>query len=249
MITALIIDDEQRSQDLLKKTIEKYCPDVKVMAIGSSVDEAVNLIHTYNPDLVFLDIEMPNGNGFTLFDKIKNITFAVIFTTAFEEYAIKAFRISALDYLTKPIDFRDLQEAVNKLKHKQKILLNEQRITLLLENISNRTNEFNKIALPINDGYTLINMSDIVYCEADGNYTYVHLLNGDRIVSSKILKLIEALLPSQTFYRIHKSCLVNLNLIKTYSKKDGNSVTMQTGKTLDVAERNKKEFLETLLKK
>jgi two-component system LytT family response regulator len=249
MITALIIDDEQRARDLLKKTIEKYCPDVQIMGTGSSVDEAVNLIRTHNPDLVFLDIEMPNGNGFTLFDKIKNIAFDVVFTTAYEEYAIKAFRISALDYLTKPIDYRDLQEAVNKLKNKKKIHLNEQRITLLLENISNRSNEFNKIALPINDGYAVIKISDIVYCEADGNYTNIFLLNGDRIVSSKILKLIEALLPIETFYRIHKSCVVNLNLIKNYNKKDGNIVIMQTGQILDVADRIKKEFLEKLFKK
>jgi two-component system LytT family response regulator len=249
MITAIIIDDEQRSQDVLKKTIEKYCNDVKIVATGNCVDDAVDLIRNYNPDLVFLDIEMPNGNGFTLFDKVKNIHFDVIFTTAYEEYAIKAFRVSALDYLTKPIDHRQLQDAVNRLKNKKKLQINEQRFALLLENISNRPDEFNKIALPTNEGYIMINTGDIVYCEADENYTIVYLLNGERMVVSKTLKLVEELLPQKTFYRIHRSFVANLNLIKEYSKENGNSVIMKTGKMLDVSERNKKAFLEILTRK
>lgn len=249
MITAIIIDDEQRSRDVLKKTIEKYCKDVKIIATGNCVDDGVDLIRSYNPDLIFLDIEMPNGNGFTLFDKVKNINFDIIFTTAYEEYAIKAFRVAALDYLTKPIDHRQLQDAVNRLKNKKKLQINEQRFALLLENISNRPDEFNKIALPTNEGYTMINTGEIVFCEADENYTIVYLLNGERMVVSKTLKLIEELLPHKIFYRIHRSFVVNLNLIKEYSKENGNSVIMKTGKTIDVSERNKKSFLEILTKK
>lgn len=249
MITAIIIDDEQRSRDVLKKSIEKYCKDVSIIGMGTCVDDAVDLIHSFNPDLVFLDIEMPQGNGFTLFDKIKNIHFDIIFTTAYEEYAVKAFRVSALDYLTKPIDHRQLVDAINRLKNKKKLQINEQRFALLLENISNRPDEFNKIAFPTNEGYTMINTADIVYCEADENYTLIYLLNGERMVVSKTLKLVEELLPSKTFYRIHRSFVVNLNLINEYTKENGNSVIMKTGKSLDVSERNKKSFLEILTKK
>ncbi len=249
MINAIIIDDEAKARESLKKTITAYCPEINILAMGNNVDEAVKLINQLSPDLVFLDIEMPNGNGFTLFDKIKNPTFSTVFTTAYEEYAIKAFRIAALDYLTKPIDFRQLQEAVIRYKNKQKIELKEQRLELLIENITNRPSEFNKIALPDNEGYTMIKISDIIYCQADSSYTIVHLLNGKKIITSKLLKLIEELLPTQTFYRIHKSYIVNLNLIKQYIKIDGNQVVLENDIRLDVSERNKKDFLDKLLQK
>lgn len=249
MINAIIIDDEAKARESLKKTIIAYCPEINILAMGNNVDEAVKLINQLSPDLVFLDIEMPNGNGFTLFDKIKNPTFSTVFTTAYEEYAIKAFRIAALDYLTKPIDFRQLQEAVIRYKNKQKIELKEQRLELLIENITNRPSEFNKIALPDNEGYTMIKISDIIYCQADSSYTIVHLLNGKKIITSKLLKLIEELLPAQTFYRIHKSYIVNLNLIKQYIKIDGNQVVLENDIRLDVSERNKKDFLDKLLQK
>ena len=134
MINAIIIDDEAKARESLKKTIIAYCPEINILAMGNNVEEAIKLINLLSPDIVFLDIEMPNGNGFTLFDKIKNPAFTTIFTTAYEEYAIKAFRIAALDYLTKPIDFRQLQEAVTRYKNKQKIELKERRLELLIEN-------------------------------------------------------------------------------------------------------------------
>lgn len=249
MITAVIIDDESKARESLKNTIMTYCPEVNILAMGNNVDDAVKLINEYSPDIVFLDIEMPNGNGFTLFEKIKNPQFNTIFTTAYEEFAIKAFRIAALDYLTKPIDFRQLQEAVARYKNKQKIELKEQRLELLIENITNRPNEFNKIALPDNEGYTMVKVSDIIYCQADSSYTIVHLLNGKKIITSKLLKLIEELLPSDTFYRIHKSYIVNLNLIKKYIKIDGNQVVLENDVRLDVSDRNKKDFLDKLLQK
>lgn len=249
MITAVIIDDESKARESLKKTITSYCPEVNILAMGNNVADAVTLINEYSPDIVFLDIEMPNGNGFTLFDKIKNPQFTTIFTTAYEEYAIKAFRIAALDYLTKPIDFRQLQESIARYKNKQKIELKEHRLELLIENMSNRPSEFNKIALPDNEGYTMVRTSDIIYCQADSSYTIVHLLNGKKIITSKLLKQIEELLPSETFYRIHKSYIVNLNLIKQYIKIDGNQVVLENDVRLDVSDRNKKDFLDKLLQK
>lgn len=247
MIKALIIDDEAYARESLTKVINQYCQEISIVGIGENVVQAVELINRFSPDLVFLDIEMPNGNGFTLFDKIKNPSFETIFTTAYEEYAIKAFRFAALDYLTKPIDFRQLQESIERFKSKQKVELKEQRIELLIENLSNKPSEFNKIVLPDYDGFSMVKISDIIYCKADGSYTEVYLLNGKKITTSRLLKSLEELLPEQTFYRIHKSYIVNLNLIKRYNKMDGHQVLMENNILLDVSERNKKEFLDKLL--
>jgi two-component system LytT family response regulator len=249
MIKVIIIDDEAKARESLKKTIISYCPELTILACGNNVEDAITLINQHVPDIVFLDIEMPNGNGFSLFEKFKNPAFTTIFTSAYEEYAIKAFRIEALDYLNKPIDFRQLQEAVGRFKNKRKIELKEQRLELLIENMTNRSSEFNKIALPDNQGYIMVKTSDILYCQADSSYTIVHLINGKKIITSKILKLIEELLPKETFYRIHKSYIVNLNLIKQYVKNDGNHVLLENDVKLDVSDRNKKEFLEKLLQK
>jgi two-component system LytT family response regulator len=248
MIKAIIIDDEIFARESLVKVINQYCPELSILGIGENVAEAIELIYRYSPDIVFLDIEMPNGNGFTLFDKIKNPHFETIFTTAYEEFAIKAFRVSALDYLTKPIDFRQLQDAIERFKRKQKVELKEQRMELLIENLTNRPTEFSKIVLPDYEGYTMVKIADILYCKADGSYTEVHLLNGKKITTSKLLKVVEELLPEQTFYRTHKSYLVNLNLIKRYNKND-HQVLMENNVALDVSDRNKKEFIERLLQK
>jgi two-component system LytT family response regulator len=249
MIKALIIDDELSARESLIKVLNLYCENITVVAVGSSVEDAIDLIYRFSPDIVFLDIEMPNGNGFTLFEKIKQPSFETIFTTAYEEFAIKAFRISALDYLTKPIDFRQLQEAIGKYRQKQKIGIREQRFELLIENMTNRPSEFNKIVLPDYEGYSMINISDIIYCQADGSYTHIYLLNGKKLTTSKLLKSIEELLPNETFFRIHKSYLVNLNLIKRYIKVDGNQVVLENNVKLDVSDRNRKEFLDKLLRK
>jgi two-component system LytT family response regulator len=246
MIKVLIIDDEQSARDSLVTSIQNYCDGVSIVGLGKNVAEAVDLIYRFSPDIVFLDIEMPMGNGFTLFEKIKNPTFETIFTTAYEEYAIKAFRVSALDYLTKPIDFRELQEAILKFKQKQKVELREQRIELLIENMSNRPTEFNKVVIPDVDGFSLVNSSEILYCQADGSYTHIHFLNGKKTTSSKLLKHFEDLLPVETFFRIHKSYLVNLNLIKRYSKLDGNQLILENNVILDISDRQKKPFLDKI---
>ncbi len=246
MIKAIIIDDEAHARESLTNVIHQYCQEITVIGSGENVADAIALINRFSPDIVFLDIDLPNGNGFTLFEHITSPNFETIFTTAYEEYAIKAFRVAALDYLTKPIDFRQLIEAVERFRTKQKVELKEQRIELLLENLSNKPTEFNKLVLPDYDGYTLIKVSDIIYCKADGSYTEIYLLNGKTITTSKLLKVVEELLPSQTFYRIHKSYVVNMNLIKRYNKSEGHQVLMENNTLLDVSDRNKKEFIERL---
>ena len=246
MINCIIVDDEVRSRDALSKLLGKYCPDVNIIDKAENIETARDLILKNQPDLVFLDIEMPNGNGLELLSQFKNINFSVIFITAHEGYAIKAFRYSAIDYITKPIDYRVLLEAVNKFKQKQKIELKQQRFELLLENISNNPRQFNRVAIPNLTGFELINISEIMYCEGDGNYTKIHLLNNAQILSSKTLKYFDDLLPPETFFRIHKSYLVNINLIDSYQRTDGNRVIMKNKSVLEVSERNRKEFLNKL---
>lgn len=249
MIKALIIDDEASARDGLKRIVKQYCPEITIVGTGENIDEAVDLIHSLSPDLVFLDIEMPHGNGFTLFDRIRTPEFETIFITAYEDYAIKAFRVAALDYLTKPIDFRQLQDAIERYKRNKKIELKEKRIELLIQNIANKPTEFNKIVLSDYTGYSIVNISDIVYCKADGSYTEVYLIHGEKIITSRLLKAFEELLPEQTFFRIHRSYLINLNLIKRYNKVDGHQVIMENNIILDVSDRSKKDFLEKLHKK
>lgn len=246
MIRALIIDDEFSARDGLKRIVKQFCPEITIVGTGENVKEAIYLINQHAPDLVFLDIEMPNGNGFTLFDTIKSPQFETIFITAYEEYAIKAFRVAALDYLTKPVDYRQLRDSIDKLNNKRKIELKEQRIELLIKNIANKPLEFSKIVLPDYNGFTLVDVSDILYCKADGSYTEVYLIDGKVITTSRLLKAFEELLPNETFFRIHRSYLVNLNLIKRFNKSDGFQVVMENQIVLDVSERNKKELVEKL---
>jgi two-component system LytT family response regulator len=246
MIRALIIDDEFSARDGLKRIVKQYCPEITIVGTGENVKEAIYLINQHAPDLVFLDIEMPNGNGFTLFDTIKSPQFETIFITAYEEYAIKAFRVAALDYLTKPVDYRQLRDSIDKLNNKRKIELKEQRIELLIQNIANKPTEFNKIVLPDYNGFTLVDVSNILFCKADGSYTEVYLIDGRVITTSRLLKSFEELLPNETFFRIHRSYLVNLNLIKRFNKSEGFQVIMENNIVLDVSERNKKELVEKL---
>lgn len=246
MINCIIIDDETRSREALSKLLAKHCPDVNIIAKAEDTETAKDRILQLQPDLVFLDIEMPNSSGFELLNEIKNLNFDVIFVTAHEGFAVKAFRYSAIDYLTKPIDYRLLIEAVNKFKNKQKIELKQQRFELLLENIANNPYQCNRIAIPNSNGFQLVNISEIIYCRADGNYTTIFLLNGLQLLSSKTLKHFEDLLPEKTFFRIHKSFLINLNLIEKYERNDSYQVIMKNKTALEVSERNRKEFTDKL---
>jgi two-component system LytT family response regulator len=248
MINAIIIDDEARAIESLSKTIEKYCTDVSILATGNNVIQAVELIKKHNPDIIFLDVQMPEENGFALFQKLNNITADIIFTTAHTQYALQAFRVSAFDFLQKPIDFRMLQETLAKYTSKKKIQLTQQRIELLIQNISNNAKQFDKLILPANDAYIIINPPDILYCQADGAYTRFFLINGESYFVSNNIGFYQDALPAQTFFRIHRSSIVNLNHIKKYDKQN-RQITLSTGTTLDVADREKKALLDKLSNK
>lgn len=250
MIKTIIVDDEFNAREFLEKLLTRYFPDkFLILDKCESVDEAIVSIEKFNPELVFLDIQMPNKNGFQLFKELEKVKFEVIFTTAHSEFAIDAIKCSALDYLLKPINYIDLLETIKKYNDKQNKASQEEKLKLLLENIDTGSSEYNKIALPTENGFELLKTNAILYCEADSNYCKIVCLDGRNIVLSKTLKYIEELLPSSIFQRIHKSYLVNLNYVNRFSKADELLVELANGETLPVSVRQKENFINAIIQK
>jgi two-component system, LytTR family, response regulator len=241
-IKAIIIDDELHCINTLSRQLEKYCPQIKLLTRCESAAAGMSAIANLQPDLVFLDIEMPRMNGFEMLQHMPKINFEVIFTTAYDQFAIKAIRFSALDYLLKPIDKDELIGAVEKVHSRKDHFLSSQQLDLLLSNLYNQKNGLQKIALPTLEGYELVLAAQIVRCESDGNYTMVYFKNGQKLLVSKTLKDIEELLAGHHFFRVHHSHLINLNEINRYIKGDGGYVVMSDNANVNVA-RSKKDAL------
>lgn len=246
MIKAIIVEDEVKGRHTLYNLLLKHCPFVEIATMVESVEEAVLAITNHKPDLIFLDIEMPGGSGFTLLEKIKNPDFEVIFTTAFDDYAIKAIKFSALDYLLKPIDVDDLVSAVNKVKaKKEKVKEPQIDFEMLLSNLKLKSGSA-KIAVPTFDGLQMIDAKNIIKCIADESYTHIKLVDGSKIMVSRILKEYEELLSDLNFFRVHNSCLINLSHVSKYVKGEGGYVLMSDGETVEVSRRKKAELLAKL---
>jgi two-component system LytT family response regulator len=243
MINALIVDDEPKNIRILQGLLDESCADVKVVGEAISAETAIPLIRDKNPDLVFLDIEMPYGNAFDLLDRIMPVNFEIIFITAFDDYTLKAFKYSALDYLLKPVSIDELKTAVHKAKERIRFKNINSQLQNLMFNISKSTASLQKIALPYNDGLVFVLLSEIIRFEAKGGYTYVHVSNNQKYVSSKIIKDYEELLPDDIFFRIHNSHIINLNYVKKYHKGRGGIIEMADGAMIEVATRRKDEFL------
>ena len=241
MITATIVDDEPYSCETLATLLERYCPDVKVLDICYSAASALKSINEQKPQLLFLDIEMPHMNGFELLEKLPDIDFELIFTTSYDQYAIKAFRFSALDYLLKPIDQDDLRKAVQKAVTSTDHV-SPQQIKVLLEKINHPSLVVNKIAIPTLEGLQMILIESIIHCEADRNYTIIFTKGKQKIIASKTLKELEELLEDYPFIRVHHSHIVNLNEVEKYVKGEGGYLMMSNGANIDVS-RSRKEFL------
>ena len=250
MIKTIIVDDEFNAREFLEKLLQRYFPDkFLVLALCESVDEAIHAIEKFNPELVFLDVQMPNKNGFQLFKELNKINFEVIFTTAHSEFAIDAIKCSALDYLLKPINYIDLLETVKKYESKLHKASQQEKLMLLIENLDTGNSAFNKIALPTETGFELVKTNAILYCEADSNYCKIVCLDGKKIVLSKTLKFIEELLPTSVFQRIHKSYLVNLNYVTRFNKTNELLVELSNGQTLPVSIRKKEDFINAIVQK
>lgn len=238
MKRAIIIDDEQSARETLDALVKKYCSNIEVIAQCSNAFEGKEAIDNLDPDLIFLDVDMPKESGFDLLAKFNNPDFDVVFTTGHDKYAIQAIKSSALDFLLKPIDIDELRELNERFSEKKtsKADLNLQFETLL-ENLKNDKKK--KIAIPDADGIRFVDVNEIIRCEAAGNYTQVVINTKESLLSNKSLRDFESLLGDNNFIRIHQSHLVCLDKVKKYVKNDGNYVIMVDGSKVDVSRRRK----------
>jgi len=243
-IKAAIVEDEIRGANALRQLLETYCEDVSVSGVAYNVSEGRALIDKTNPDLVFLDIEMPGGSGFDLLQTMTEVNFSVIFVTAYQEYALKAIKFSALDYLLKPVKVSELQDTIEKVK-KIYAPRNNERYHLLNE-VIDQVNPFNKMILSTMEGFYPVKLEDILYCKADDSYTHFYLKDGKHHIVSKQLKEFEEMLVTHNFFRIHKSYLINLNHVEIVNRINGFTVVMTNNEQLPIAFRKKDEFIDRL---
>ncbi len=246
MIKAIIVDDEKKSREVLMGLIDRYCPDVFVLIQADGCLDGIEKVKEYNPDIVFLDIQMPDGSGFNFLEAFDDFKFEVIFTTAHDQYAIKAIKYSALDYLLKPINPDDLKEAIDKFLQKQNKGQINKNIKVLLENMKLTDSTSKKIILSTSEGIHILSTDEIIRCESDDYYTKFFLTNGNPIMISKTLKQNEAMLSDFNFIRPHKSHLVNIKFIKSYLKVDGGYILMTDGSKIPVSRRKRESIINIL---
>jgi len=246
MLTAIIIDDEKNSRNSLRKKLENHCADIVITGECENGEEGIKMLGEQEPDIVFLDVEMPRLNGFNMLQQLASYNFEVIFITAYDHYAIKAIKFSALDYLVKPVAIEDMKAAVEKADQKRRKAAGNERLEMLLQNLMQEKNELQRIAIPSIDCLHFIETGNIIYLEAHSNYTCFYLTNNEKITVSKTLKDFEELLPASMFIRIHHSYIINKNLVVKYIKGEGGQVVMKNGVTLDVARRKKDEFMRAI---
>ena len=246
MLNAIIIDDERNSRNALRQKLLNHCTNVMIIAECENGEEGIENIEKKKPDIVFLDVEMPRMNGFTMLQQLKNKNFEVIFVTAYDHYAIKAIRYSALDYLVKPVEIDDLKNAINRVIEKMNITKPNARLELLLENIVGEKMKFTRIAIPTVQGLQFIKIEHIISLEASANYTKFHLCNNIKYTVSKTLKEFEDMLPSDIFIRIHNSHIINKNYVEKYIRGDGGQVVLSNGSVLDISKRKRAEFLKAI---
>ncbi len=244
MIRAILIDDESNSLEMMEWLLKTYCPQVQVEAMCNSAAKGIEAINKFRPDVIFLDIEMPHMNGFDMLEEFDKLSFDVVFCTAYDQFAIRAFKYSALNYLLKPVDPEDLKETIRRIEEK-KMAPSREQLELLLENIRKPSKPTaQRIALTTGDGMIFVPTKDILYCNAESNYTNVVLTGGRKILVSKVLKEIDEALAGPDFFRIHNSYLVNLNHITKFVRGDGGYVVMQDGASVSISRSKRQEFME-----
>lgn len=243
MINAVIIDDEEISRKTLKNLISEYFSEITVVGMAASVQEGIAKINQHHPDLVFLDIAMPDGDGFEVIEKTMGIPYQTIFITAHHDYAIKAFEFAALHYLLKPINIEELEHAIARFRDVKIKEAFTQRFEILKQGFNN---SFKKIALPTNDSILFIELASIIRCEASHNYTVFHLKNKEHVVMSKSLFNYENLLEPFNFFRVHDKHLINMKYVTKYIRGKGGSAIMEDGSEIEISTRKKEDFLRKI---
>jgi two-component system, LytTR family, response regulator len=244
MLSAVLVDDDISNLSGLGEKLAKHCPEISIIARCENAMAGIKSIDELKPDIVFLDIEMPVMNGFTMLQQLAYKDFELIFVTAYDHYAIKAIRFSALDYLVKPVEVEDLKEAVTRASVNRNKKLPGSQVEFLLEYLQKKTPK--RITIPTTEGLQFINLDDIVYLEASNNYTNIHLQGIQKFLVSRTLKDFEEMLPPEIFLRIHHSTIINKSFIEKYIRGDGGQVVMNNGIVLDVSKRKKTEFLQAM---
>jgi two-component system, LytTR family, response regulator len=244
MLKSIIVDDEAPSAKSLNLMLSKYCPQIEVVGIASGVEAGEHLIREMQPEVVFMDIQMKDGTGFDLLERLPEINFKLIFTTSYDQYAVKAFRYSALDYLLKPINPEDLISSVARLNEQIRMQDMERQVKMLLKG----RDSFEKIALPTSEGIRFVQVNTIIRCESDGNYTQIYLTSGEKLLVARTLKIYDEILPSDMFFRVHKSHLVNMDQVKQFVFSNGGYIVMFDNTRVEIAQRKKEEFLKIILR-
>lgn len=246
MIKAVIIEDESRSRETLRGLLKLYCKNVDVVAEADGVQSGIRAIESNKPDVIFLDIQMPDGSGFKLLETLHGFDFDIIFTTAYDQFAIKAIKFSAIDYLLKPIFPDDLVAAVKKAEQRNEVKNTRKNVEVLLENIRRPIQDTPKIILSTSDKINVVEVKDILRCESDNYYTQYFFTNGKKLLVSKTLKENEELLSGYNFIRPHKSHLINVMYIKSFNKHDGGQILMTDGSLVPVSRRKKEKILDII---
>ena len=246
MLRVVIIEDEALGRETLRNLLNEYCEDIDVVSLAGTVQEGIRAIQVSRPDLVFLDIELHTGTGFEILENVNRYDFEVVFTTAFENYAIQAIKFSAIDYLLKPIDISELREAVEKVRSRREETSQNQKLLTLIQNLGRANNDQKIITLSTLDGFEYVAIADIVKLEANGAYTTFFLKPDKKLIVSKNLKEYETLLTDYKFYRVHHSCLINLNEVERYVKSEGGYIVMKDGSRASISQRRKEKFLELM---
>jgi two-component system LytT family response regulator len=244
MLRSILIDDEESNISSLTEKLHRHCPQIEIIAACNTAEKAIMAIDSLKPSLVFLDIEMPVMNGFLMLQQLEFKNFELVFTTAYDHYAIKAIRFSALDYLVKPIEIEELKIAVARAEQKREDITSANQLELLLENLLVKKNNFQKIAIPTTEGLHFINMNDIIYLEANANYTHIILVDTKKYIVCHTLKDFEDMLPADTFVRVHNSYIINKNFAEKYIRGEGGQVVLSNGSVIDISKRKKADFLK-----
>jgi two-component system LytT family response regulator len=244
MLRAVLVDDDESNLSALREKLARHCPEVEVIGSCDNGADGIAMIEEQKPGIVFLDIEMPLMNGFVMLQQLHYRDFALVFVTAYDHYAIKAIRYSALDYLVKPVEIEELKSAVARALANQPNQSSQVQLEILLEQLHKKQPQ--RISIPTNDGLRFLQLDQVVHLEASSNYTYIYLATKQHFLVSRTLKEFEDMLPPEIFIRIHHSTIINKNYVEKYIRGEGGQVLMQDGKVLDVSKRKKAEFIQAI---